>query len=196
MKNGFFAYLNRMKYIDRWGLMHNTRTENDMEHSMQVVFLAHALAVIANTRLHAGVEEGKVALIAAYHDISEVLTGDLATPVKYDNPEIRDAFHAIEDVAAEKLLSELPEDLKHGFVPYVKPEAGSREARIVKAADKLSAYIKCLEELKYGNAEFASAKESIRKQLADMALPELDIFMEEFSGSFEKTLDELAGGEG
>ena len=194
MSNSFFAYLNRMKYIDRWGLMHNTRTENDMEHSMQVVFLAHALAVIANRQFSAAVDEGKVALIAAYHDISEVLTGDLATPVKYDNPAIRDAFHAIEDVAAEKLLSEIPEDLREGFVPYVKPDTGTREYRIVKAADKLSAYIKCVEELKYGNAEFKSAKASIRKQLDAMALPELDVFLAEFADSFEKTLDELAGG--
>ena len=191
--NHFFAYLNRMKYIDRWGLMYNTRTENDMEHSMQVVFLAHALAAIANRRLDGNVDEGKVALIAAYHDISEVLTGDLATPVKYDNPSIRDSFHAVEDVANEKLLSELPEDLREDFASYVQPDPDSREYRIVKAADKLSAYIKCLEELQYGNSEFRNAKESIRKQLTELGLPELDIFMEEFAPGFEKTLDELAG---
>ncbi|MBR6406199.1 MAG: 5'-deoxynucleotidase [Lachnospiraceae bacterium] len=192
--NNFFAYINRMKYISRWGLMQGTQTENDMEHTMQVVLLSHALSAIAKERLGLDPDLEKVVLIAAYHDVSEVITGDLATPVKYANPRIKEAFHDIEDVAVEKLLSMLPEDLKPGFEPYLRPDKDSREYRIVKAADKLSAYLKCVEELKFGNREFASAKESIGKQLEALSkeLPELRIFMDEFAGSFELTLDELA----
>ena len=190
--SNFFAYLNRMKYINRWGLMHNTQSENDLEHSMQVVMLAHALGVISRERLGIPVDIGQIALIAAYHDVSEVITGDLATPVKYANPVIREAFHEIEDVAVEKLTTMLPGDLLPGFQPYLKPDPESREYRIVKAADKLSAYIKCLEELKYGNAEFARAKESIKAQLDRIDLPELHEFLQEFGESFELTLDELA----
>ena len=191
MNYSFYAYLNRMKYINRWGLMHNTQTENDLEHTMQVVFISHAMAEIANERFEAGVDVGKVALIAAYHDISEVITGDLATPVKYANPVIKDAFHNVEDIAVEKLQRMLPSDLQKNFDPYVKPDTDSREYKIVKAADKLSAYIKCIEELKYGNTEFVKAKESIKKQLDNIELPELRSFLEDFEKSFELTLDEL-----
>ena len=147
--NSFFAYINRMKYISRWGLMQGTQAENDMEHTMQVVFLSHALSAIAKERLGIETDLEKVVLTAAYHDVSEVITGDLATPVKYANPRINEAFHDIEDVAVEKLLSMLPEDLKPAFSPYLQPEKGTREYRIVKAADKLSAYLKCVEEMKY-----------------------------------------------
>ena len=191
--NNFFAYINRMKYISRWGLMQGTQQENDMEHTMQVVLLSHALSAIAKERLGIETDIEKIVLTAAYHDVSEVITGDLATPVKYANPRIKAAFHDIEDVAVEKLLTMLPDDLKPAFSPYLKPEQDTREYRIVKAADKLSAYLKCVEELKYGNREFASAKDSIGKQLEQISeeLPELRIFMEEFAGSFELTLDEL-----
>lgn len=191
MSNNFFAYINRMKLIRRWGLMRNTQPENDMEHSMQVVMLAHGMGVIANRRFDAHVDTGRIALLAAYHDASEVITGDLATPIKYFNPDIKRAYSALEDVAGQKLLSMLPEDMKCEYLPLLAPDRDSREWRIVKAADKLSAYIKCVEELKAGNAEFARARETIAAQLRDIDLPELHEFMREFAGTFELSLDEL-----
>ena len=191
MSNNFFAYISRMKLIRRWGLMRNTQPENDMEHSMQVVMLAHGMGAIANRRFGAQVDLGRIALLAAYHDASEVITGDLATPIKYFNPDIKRSFHAIEDIACDKLASMLPDDLRGDYLPLLRPDTDSREWRIVKAADKLSAYLKCLEELKAGNAEFARARETIAAQLADIDLPELREFMREFGASFELTLDEL-----
>ncbi|MGN1068814.1 MAG: 5'-deoxynucleotidase [Candidatus Fimadaptatus sp.] len=191
MSNNFFAYISRMKLIRRWGLMRNTQPENDMEHSMQVVMLAHGMGAIANRRFGARVDLGRIALLAAYHDASEVITGDLATPIKYFNPDIKRSFHAIEDIACDKLASMLPDDLRGDYLPLLRPDTDSREWRIVKAADKLSAYLKCLEELKAGNAEFARARETIAAQLADIDLPELREFMREFGASFELTLDEL-----
>lgn len=191
MSNNFFAYISRMKLIRRWGLMRNTQPENDMEHSMQVVMLAHGMGAIANRRFGARVDLGRIALLAAYHDVSEVITGDLATPIKYFNPDIKRSFHAIEDIACDKLASMLPDDLRGDYLPLLRPDTDSREWRIVKAADKLSAYLKCLEELKAGNAEFARARETIAAQLADIDLPELREFMREFGASFELTLDEL-----
>ena len=191
MSNNFFAYISRMKLIRRWGLMRNTQPENDMEHSMQVVMLAHGMGAIANRRFGARVDLGRIALLAAYHDVSEVITGDLATPIKYFNPDIKRSFHAIEDIACDKLASMLPDDLRGDYLPLLRPDTDSREWRIVKAADKLSAYLKCLEELKAGNAEFARARETIAAQLADIDLPELREFMRDFGTSFELTLDEL-----
>ena len=191
MSNNFFAYISRMKLIRRWGLMRNTQPENDMEHSMQVVMLAHGMGAIANRRFGARVDLGRIALLAAYHDVSEVITGDLATPIKSFNPDIKRSFHAIEDIACDKLASMLPDDLRGDYLPLLRPDTDSREWRIVKAADKLSAYLKCLEELKAGNAEFARARETIAAQLADIDLPELREFMREFGASFELTLDEL-----
>ena len=191
MSNNFFAYISRMKLIRRWGLMRNTQPENDMEHSMQVVMLAHGMGAIANRRFGARVDLGRIALLAAYHDVSEVITGDLATPIKYLNPDIKRSFHAIEDIACDKLASMLPDDLRGDYLPLLRPDTDSREWRIVKAADKLSAYLKCLEELKAGNAEFARARETIAAQLADIDLPELREFMRDFGASFELTLDEL-----
>ena len=191
MSNNFFAYISRMKLIRRWGLMRNTQPENDMEHSMQVVMLAHGMGAIANRRFGARVDLGRIALLAAYHDVSEVITGDLATPIKYFNPDIKRSFHAIEYIACDKLASMLPDDLRGDYLPLLRPDTDSREWRIVKAADKLSAYLKCLEELKAGNAEFARARETIAAQLADIDLPELREFMREFGASFELTLDEL-----
>ena len=191
MSNNFFAYISRMKLIRRWGLMRNTQPENDMEHSMQVVMLAQGMGAIANRRFGARVDLGRIALLAAYHDVSEVITGDLATPIKYFNPDIKRSFHAIEDIACDKLASMLPDDLRGDYLPLLRPDTDSREWRIVKAADKLSAYLKCLEELKAGNAEFARARETIAAQLADIDLPELREFMRDFGASFELTLDEL-----
>ena len=158
---------------------------------MRVVMLAHGMGAIANRRFGARVDLGRIALLAAYHDVSEVITGDLATPIKYFNPDIKRSFHAIEDIACDKLASMLPDDLRGDYLPLLRPDTDSREWRIVKAADKLSAYLKCLEELKAGNAEFARARETIAAQLADIDLPELREFMREFGASFELTLDEL-----
>ncbi len=146
MSSNFFAYINRMKLIRRWGLMRNTQPENDLEHTMQVVMLAHGMGVIANRRCGAHVDLGRIALLAAYHDAPEVITGDLATPIKYFNPAIKRAFGEIEQVAAQKLAAMLPADLRYDFEPLLSPDESSREWRIVKAADKLSAYIKCVEE--------------------------------------------------
>ena len=174
MSYNFFALLGRMRYIDRWGLMRNTQVENIQEHSHMVSVLAHALAVIGRERFG-----------------SPVLTGDLPTPVKYDNPAIKEAYKAVERVAADKLLSLLPEELRGEFAPYVREELDPELLAIVKAADKLSAHIKCLEEVKAGNNEFTLASEQTRKALEQMDLPALDYFMEHFLPAFELTLDEL-----
>lgn len=192
MSSNFFSYISRMKLIRRWGLMRNTQPENDMEHSMQVVMLAHGIGVIANQRFNQNVDTGKIALIAAYHDAAEVITGDMATPIKYFNPGIRRAYGDIEDMACEKLLSMLPDDLKGDISPLFNPDKLSREYRIVKAADKLSAYIKCVEEIKSGNAEFSQAIKTISAQLKSIDLPELHEFIKEFGKGFELSLDELS----
>ena len=191
MSYNFFALLARMKYIDRWGLMRNTQTENIQEHSHQVAVLSHALALIGREKFGSTVDPGKAAIAGLYHDASEILTGDLPTPVKYDNPAIKEAYKAVERVAADKLLSLLPQELRGEFAPYVREELDPELLAIVKAADKLSAHIKCLEEVKAGNNEFTLASEQTRKALEQMDLPALDYFMEHFLPGFELTLDEL-----
>lgn len=192
MSHSFFAYISRMRYIDRWALMRNSSKENVQEHSHMVAVLAHALAVIAKKRFGSRVDPGEAAVAALYHDASEILTGDLPTPVKYDNPAIKTAYKAVERVAADKLLTMLPEELREDFAPYVREELDGELLKIVKAADKLSAYIKCVEELKAGNAEFKKAAEQTMAALTAMALPELDYFMEHFLPAFGLTLDELS----
>ena len=180
----------RMRYINRWGLMRNTRLENIQEHSHQVAVLAHALAVIQN-KYYGGQEDvGKVAVAALYHDASEILTGDMPTPIKYDNPDIRNAYKAVEAVAEQKLLSMLPEELRGDFVDAVTIPDPEIHA-LVKAADKLSAYLKCVEELKAGNTEFKKAKEQTYAALCQNPIPALNYFMEHFLSGFELTLDEL-----
>lgn len=191
MSNNFFAYLSRMRYIDRWGLMRNTFLENIQEHSHMVAVLAHALAVIQNEKFGGSLDVGQAAIAGLYHDAPEILTGDLPTPVKYDNPAIKEAYKAVESVAADKLLTMLPDDLVDAFAPYVKEELEPELLRVVKAADKLSAYLKCVEEVKAGNQEFRQAMEQTRAALARMELPALDYFMERFAPAFELTLDEL-----
>jgi len=191
MSYSFFALIARMRYIDRWGLMRNTQVENIQEHSHMVAVLAHALAVIGRERFGSQVDPGQAAIAGLYHDAPEILTGDLPTPVKYDNPAIREAYKAVETVAADKLLSMLPQDLREGFAPYVREELEPELLAVVKAADKLSAYLKCVEELKAGNSEFREAAEQTRRALEKMELPALRCFMEEFLPSFELTLDEL-----
>lgn len=191
MSYHFFALLGRMKYIDRWGLMRNTQVENIQEHSHMVSVLSHALAVIGREYFGGHVDPGKAAVAGLYHDASEILTGDLPTPVKYDNPAIKDAYKAVERLAADKLLSLLPEELQGEFAPYVREELDPELLAVVKAADKLSAHIKCLEEMKAGNSEFTLAAQQTRAALEKMDLPALGYFMEHFLPAFELTLDEL-----
>ena len=186
----FFAYMARMRFIDRWALMRNSYTENIQEHSHQVAILAHALAVLRNAYFGGQVDTGAVAVAALYHDASEILTGDMPTPIKYDNPDIQSAYKAVEAVAEQKLLSMLPPDLRGAYDEVLTiPDPEVRA--LVKAADKLSAYLKCVEELKAGNNEFKKAKEQTLAALEENTLPALQYFMEEFHPGFELTLDEL-----
>ena len=186
----FFSMISRMRYINRWGLMRNTFTENIQEHSHQVAVLAHALAVIQNERFGGQTDPGAVAVAALYHDASEILTGDMPTPIKYDNPDIQSAYRQVESVAEQKLLSMLPHDLRGAYEEAVTiPDPEVRA--LVKAADKLSAYLKCVEELKAGNSEFKKAREQTYAALLQNPIPALKCFMEEFLPGFELTLDEL-----
>lgn len=186
----FFAYMSRMRFIQRWALMRNSFSENVQEHSHTVAILAHALAVIRNRYFDGDVDEGRVAVAALYHDAPEILTGDMPTPIKYHNPAIRDAYRQVEQVAEEKLLDMLPEDLRPGYRAALSPAAEAVQT-IVRAADKLSAYIKCVEELKAGNDEFKKAAQQTMAALEAMELPELTYFMEHFLPSYRLTLDEL-----
>lgn len=188
--NHFFAYMSRMRFIQRWALMRNTFAENVQEHSHTVAILAHALAVIRNRYYGGNVDEGQVAVAALYHDAPEILTGDMPTPIKYHNPAIRDAYRQVERVAEEKLLGMLPEDLRPGYRAALSPAATDVQ-ELVRAADKLSAYIKCVEELKAGNDEFKKAAQQTMDAMVDMELPELEYFMEHFLPSYRLTLDEL-----
>ena len=188
--SSFFAMLSRMKYINRWGLMNNTKYENISEHSLQVAMLSHILVTIANKRLGESLDADRAAVIGIYHDASEIITGDMPTPIKYYNADIKSAYKEIEHIAEQRLLSMLPEDLREEYVGIVSPTDQTLLAH-VKAADKLSALIKCIEEVRMGNLEFNDAKNAIEKSLNSMRLPALDIFMEEFLPSFYKTLDEL-----
>ena len=190
MKSHFFAYISRMRFIQRWALMRNTAPENVQEHSHQVAVLAHALAVIRNEKFGGAVDPGQVAMAALYHDASEILTGDMPTPIKYDNPAIQHAYKEVEAVAEKKLLHMLPQELQSVYAPILTPTDPDVE-RLVKAADKLSAYIKCVEELKAGNTEFREAAAQTRKALEGYGLPEVAYFLDTFIDSFSLTLDEL-----
>ncbi|HOB19149.1 MAG TPA: 5'-deoxynucleotidase [Candidatus Atribacteria bacterium] len=188
----FFAYLSRMKYIKRWGLMRNTRDENIQEHSLQVAMIAHSLAVIRNRCFNGDTDPQKVLLLAVYHEASEVITGDLATPIKYFNPEIKTAYKAIEAVANQRLFSMLPDELKADYSQVFFPAEEDEDLwQLVKAADKICAYLKCIEELKAGNQEFIKAEKSIIRDLNSLNMPEVKYFMERFVPSFSLTLDEL-----
>lgn len=188
----FFAYIARMKYIDRWSLMRSTVTENIQEHSHMVAVLAHALAVIRRDVLGRPCDPNACAAAALFHDASEIFTGDLPTPIKYYNPAIRDAYHQVEAVAARRLLEMLPEGMRPAYEPLLGE--GNRETEeLVKAADKLSAYIKCLEELAAGNRDFADAAQETLAALRRMELPEVAYFLDHFGESFGLTLDQLHG---
>ena len=190
MKSHFFAYISRMRFIQRWALMRNTASENVQEHSHQAAVLAHALAVIHNQVFGGNVDAGAVAAAALYHDASEIFTGDMPTPIKYHNAAIRGAYADVEALAREKLLAMLPGELQGAYEPILL-ESDPEITRLVKAADKLSAYIKCLEELKAGNNEFREAAEQTRHALESYGLPEVTYFLETFMDSFTLTLDEL-----
>ena len=192
----FFAYLARMKHILRWGLMRNARGENVQEHTMQVTWIAHALAVIENRYFGGGYDAEHVMALAAYHEAGEVFTGDLPTPVKYKTPGIQDAYAAVEADARSQLMDMLPEDMRPAFRPYVDPNQTTYEWRLVKAADRISAYLKCIEEEKMGNRDFAHAKLTIYDSISQNPLPEVHEFMREFVPSFSLTPDELSRSRG
>lgn len=189
--NPFFAYLSRMRYINRWGLMRNTFQENIQEHSHMVAVLAHALAVIRRDVFGGAADPGLAAMAALYHDAPEILTGDLPTPIKYYDPEIRDAYRKVEEFSAGKLLAMLPEELRPAFSPLLREDYDPETRALVKAADKLSAHIKCLEELKAGNSEFQAAARQTLNALTACGLPEVDYFMEHLLPAFSMTLDEM-----
>lgn len=190
----FFSYLARMKLIDRWSLMRCTQTENVQEHSLQVAIIAHAIALIKNKYFNGTLSPEKVALSAIFHDATEVLTGDLPTPVKYYSPEIKNAYKEIETTAAEQLLKLLPDDFKEDYRKLLLvPESDQETLRIIKAADSIAAYVKCLEEEAAGNNEFSRAKKTIENKLNSLReYPEVDYFIRNFISSFSLTLDELS----
>ncbi|MBR5134774.1 MAG: 5'-deoxynucleotidase [Clostridia bacterium] len=191
MNHHFFAMLSRMKYIFRWSLMRNTRTENICEHTQEVMVIAHALALLHNKRFGGSVNVERCVLLSMYHDVTEILTGDLPTPVKYNDKAIRDEYRRIERLSAERLLSQLPPDLEEEYRPLLLMQnADEEERKIVKAADKLSALIKCIEEFKAGNNEFREARVATEKSLREMNFPAVQSFMDEFLPSYELTLDE------
>ena len=189
MTSHFYAMLFRMKYIDRWALMRNTRKESLAEHTLETAFIAHALAVIENRRFGGNVNAEKAALLALFHDAPEIITGDLPTPIKYYNPEIKQIYNEIEDAASERLLGLLPDDLRPDFEGLFNNTDPHLKA-IVKAADKLSALIKCRDELALGNRDFSSAEESTLKAVKALDLPAAEVFVKEFLQSFSLPLDE------
>ncbi len=190
----FFAYMNRMRYIRRWGLMRNTKGENDMEHAFQTAMLAHGIALLGNARYGRQYDAEHIMALAMYHDASEVITGDLPTPIKHNNPLIKTEFHRLEDVARERLLTMLPGDLRGSYQDLIVADESTEAWRIVKAADKMSAYIKCLEEKKAGNSEFTEAGESTYQSIRRIDLPEVQDFMDEFIPGFGMSLDEISRG--
>ena len=187
----FFAMHSRMKYINRWALMRNTVSENISEHSNDVAVIAHALAIIKNVRFGGDVDAERAAFLGLYHDMTEIITGDMPTPVKYHSEDMTDAFKAVEDKAGRTLLSMLPDDMaKYYEGAFFKKEGDGYLWKIVKAADKISALIKCIEEKNAGNNEFGKALESTRASIEAMAMPEVEVFLEEFLPSFYLSLDE------
>ena len=190
--SNFFAILSRMKYVNRWGLMRNARCESLSDHTLDVVFIAHALVVIANTYYYAALDEGRVALLAAFHDAPEIITGDLPTPVKYFDPEIKKSYDRVEQSAKARMISQLPEDMQMTYDGIMNGEESEDDIllKYVKAADKLSALIKCIEEEQSGNKDFVKAKEATLKTIQDLHMPEVDFFLDYFLPGYYLTLDE------
>ncbi|MFS1538978.1 MAG: 5'-deoxynucleotidase [Candidatus Phlomobacter fragariae] len=189
----FFAHLSRMKLINRWPLMRNVRTENISEHSLQVAFVAHALTCIKNRKFNGKINPERIALLAMYHDASEVITGDLPTPIKYHNPQIANEYKKIEKYAQQKLIDMLPKELQQDFQPILNDEYHTEEERaIVKQADALCAYLKCLEELSAGNTEFNLAKTRLEKTLSERHSDEMQYFIKIFVPGFSLSLDEIS----
>ncbi len=195
-KSNFFAMLSRMKYVNRWGLMRNTSNETIAEHTMDVIFISHALVVIANTYFDGALDEGRAVLLAAYHDAPEIMTGDMPTPVKYFDSGIRKAYARVENAVQKKMISSLPEEmqLEYDGLFNIEDDEDILLYRYVKAADKLSAFIKCVEEEKTGNSDFKDAKEATLKTLLDLKMPEVDFFMKNFLPGYYLTLDEQTAG--
>ncbi len=192
MEHHFFAYISRMKFIQRWGLMRNTLPENDMEHALQTAMIAHAIAVMGNVRYNRGYNPEYIMALAMYHDASEVITGDLPTPIKHHNPAIKTEYNKLEDIAAQKLIGMLPPDLRAYYTPLIAHDESTAEWRVVKAADRICAFIKCLEERKTGNGEFESARKSVKKTLDQIDLPEVQDFISQCVPGFSMTLDEIS----
>lgn len=188
MSYHYFAMLSRMKHINRWGLMRNTRAENLSEHSLETAFIAHALCVINNKRFGGNLNPERAAVLAMFHDTTEIITGDMPTPIKYSNEKIRSVYKEIEKTAEDQLLSLLPSDFTDAYKEVY--EAEDEYKKIIRAADKISALIKCIEEGKAGNTEFSVAEQSTLKAVKDLELPEAEVFIEEFLGSYRLTLDE------
>ena len=191
MSENFFAYISRMRYIGRWSLMRNALPENIQEHSHMTAVLAHALGVIRRDVFKTDCDPNECAAVALFHDCSEILTGDLPTPIKYHSRSIQQAYREVEKLACEKLMDTLPKELRGAYEPIMTGETEKRLHDIVKAADKLSAYIKCIEERRAGNDEFISAEKQTRKLLEESPMPEVAYFLEHFIPAFELTLDEL-----
>ena len=191
-ENHFFAMMSRMKLIDRWGLMRNTIKENDSEHSLDVAMIAHALGVINNVYFDGNIYANRLALMGMYHDAIEIITGDIPTPIKYHSDEVRTAFREVERVAKNSLVEGLPPELRQIYAPLLVETEEEKELwRYVKAADKLSAYIKCIEEQRMGNVDFAIALDSIKNIIDNLNMPEVDLFMDKFIPAYSLTLDEL-----
>ena len=191
MEYGFFAMISRMKYIDRWALMRNTMNESLDSHSKEVAVIAHALALIGNKRFGKSYNADRAAVLGLYHDAHEIITGDMPTPVKYQNDEILGAFKGVEEAATGKLLGMLPEDLREEFSSLLTGEDDAELMPLVKAADKISALIKCIDERKAGNSEFKKAEASTKKKIKALDIPEVKVFMEELLPAYELTLDQL-----
>ena len=191
MAYSFFAMLSRMKNIRRWALMRNTRSENICEHSHEVAVIAHALALITNRRYGGSVDAERCVMLAVYHDVPEILTGDMPTPVKYYNPAIREAYRQVEESACDKLIEMLPADLRGEYDALIRPrDKDSEEMKLVKAADKLSALIKCIEETSQGNREFASARRATEEAIRAMNIPAANEFLANYIPAYDLTLDD------
>ena len=190
--SSFFAMLSRMKYVNRWGLMRNTIPESLSDHTMDVVIIAHALAAIANLYFGKEIDENRTALLAAFHDAPEILTGDMPTPVKYYDPQVKEAYTKVEEAATQKMLNSLPEEMKEHYAGLMlgQSEKDRELHRYVKAADKISALIKCIEEEQMGNKDFVQAKEATEQTIRRMDMPEVQFFMEHFMPGYYRTLDE------